>query len=361
MSEQSTTSAHDRLAVARAAYDGVSLYDPQRAPVDLDLTDNTNLWGIPPTAERVLRDVAVSAMTRYPTLYAAELKRALAALHGVSANMVVTGCGSDDILDSAMRAFAEPGDVVSGPVPSFAMMPIFARMNALQWHGVPELPSHQPDVDALLATRPRILCLCSPNNPTGVAIARERIEHAVREAPGVVFIDEAYAEFAGVSSVDLVAQSDRVLVIRTMSKAYGLAGVRVGYAIGQPALVHAVEKSRGPYKVNALAEQMALAALRDDGAWVATHVALAVSMREQLSARLGALGLKPLPSSANFVCVPVAQCVAVGQAMRARGVAVRPFPALPHIGDALRISVGPWPLLERALDALAAAMVEVRG
>ena len=356
-----THASQDRLVIARAAYDAVPLYDPKRAPIDLDLTDNTNLWGLPPTAERTMRQIAVSSVTRYPTLYAAELKEELAKYVGVTPDMIVTGCGSDDILDSAMRAFGEPGDVVAGPEPSFAMIPIFARMNALEYAGVTELSSHQPDLDALLATRAKVTYLCSPNNPTGAIMPREAIERVVNEASGVVFIDEAYAEFAGVSSADLAFQSDRVLVIRTMSKAFGLAGLRIGYAIGPATLVTEVEKSRGPYKLNAMAEQMALAALRHDRDWVDEHVALAVQLRDRLADELRALGLAPLPSSANFVCVPVANCVAVGQALRSRGVAVRPFPALPHVGDALRISIGPWPLMQRLLNALGPAIAEVNG
>ncbi len=354
-----TPVATDRLAIARAAYDAVPLYDPKRTPIELDLTDNTNLWGLPPTAERAMREIAVSSVTRYPTLYAAELKEELAKYVGVTADMIVTGCGSDDIIDSAMRAFGEAGDLVAGPEPSFAMIPIFARMNALTYAGITELPSQQPDIDGLIATRATVTYLCSPNNPTGAMMARESIERVVNEATGVVFIDEAYAEFAGVSAVDLAERSDRVLVIRTMSKAFGLAGLRIGYAIGQPKLVMEVEKSRGPYKLNAMAEQMAIAALRHDRDWIDEHVALAIQLRERLANELRAMGLSPMPSSANFVCVPVANCVAVGQALRARGVAVRPFPALPHVGDALRISVGPWAMLQRLLDALAPAIAEV--
>lgn len=348
----------DRLAFARAAYDAVPLYDPKRAPVDLDLTDNTNLWGMPPTAERVLRELPVSDVTRYPSLYAADLKTEIAAHLGVTPDMIVTGCGSDDIIDLAMRAFGEPGDRVSGPEPSFAMIPIFAKMNALAWHGVVELPSHQPDIDALIAADPRILYLCSPNNPTGTLVARGTIEQAIDGTTGLVFIDEAYAEFAGVSSVDLVARSNRVLVIRTMSKAYGLAGLRVGYGVGNPALVMEVEKSRGPYKLNAFAERAAIAALRHDRAWVDEHAALAVANRDRLANELRGLGLEALPSHANFLCVPVANCVAIGAALRTRGVAVRPFPDLPGIGDALRISIGPWPLMRRFLDAFEPALRE---
>jgi histidinol-phosphate aminotransferase len=350
-----------RLAFARAAYADVPLYDPKRAPVDLDLTDNTNLWGVPPTAERVLRDVAPSVITRYPSLYAADLKQVLAERLGIGADMLVTGAGSDDVLDSAMRAFGDAGDRVAASVPTFAMVPIFAQMNALAYTGVPERADHALDVDALLATQAKLLYVCTPNNPTGCVTPLDTLRALAARHRGVLIVDEAYAEFAGESAVSLVHEFDRVLVVRTMSKAYGLAGLRIGYAIGQPALVAEVEKSRGPYKLTSLAERMAVAAVRDDRAWVDEHVALAVSLRERLAEALRARGFAPLPSGANFLCVPVPQCVAVGQAMRARGVAVRPFPDLPHVGDALRFSVGPWPLLERCLDAFDAAVTEVLG
>nr|MCU0627732.1 hypothetical protein [Gemmatimonadaceae bacterium] len=119
-----------------------------------------------------------------------------------------------------------------------------------------------------------------------------------------------------------------------------------------------VEKSRGPYKVNALAESVALAAITHDRAWVDEHIALAVEHRLRLEARLREMGLDPIASSANFTCVPVADCVEVGAAMRARGVAVRPFPGLPHVGDCLRISVGPWELVEQCLMTLRAVLAE---
>jgi histidinol-phosphate/aromatic aminotransferase/cobyric acid decarboxylase-like protein len=146
-----------------------------------------------------------------------------------------------------------------------------------------------------------------------------------------------------------------------MSKAFGLAGLRVGYGIGATPLVRDVEKSRGPYKLNSVAEQMALAALRNDMKWVYEHVALAVTNREKLASALRDRGYAPLESHANYVCVPVAKAVEVGQALRARGVAARPFPALPHVGDTLRISVGPWELVERFLAAFDDATADVYG
>jgi len=356
----------EQLAAARAAfmrdvYADVPLYDPKRSPVALDLTDNTNLWGIPPAAERVLREVASPVITRYPSLYAGQLKAALGEWLGVPPDMIVTGCGSDDVLDSAMRAFGNPGDVVASSVPTFAMVPIFARMNDLAYVGVTETESHALDVDALLATGATLLYVCTPNNPTGCVTPLATLRALAARHDGVLIVDEAYAEFAGVSAVALVREFDRLLVVRTLSKAFGLAGLRIGYAIGNAALVKEVEKSRGPYKVTALGEQMATAAVCESMGWVLEHVQLAVSLRERLAEQLRARGFVPLPSGANFVCVPVPQAVAVGQAMRARGVAVRPFEALPHVGDALRFSVGPWPLLEQCLAAFDGACAEVLG
>ncbi len=351
-----TAPTGDRLAIARAAYSDVPLYDPKRTPVKLDLTDNTNLWGVPPNAERAIREFALSTVTRYPTLYGSELKRALADHACVSPDMIVTGCGSDDVLDSAMRAFGNEGDLVAASDPTFAMVPIFAKMNVLRSTLVTELPDHEVDAHALLATGAKLIYVCSPNNPTGALVARRTLETLIDKAPGVLLIDEAYVEFAGVSNIDLLARSPRVLLIRTMSKAFGLAGLRIGYAIGHPSLVAEVEKSRGPYKVSALAEQVAVTALRHDVQWVEEHIQLAIENRDRLTIELLKLDLDPMASSANFVCVPVPDCVAIGMAMREKGVGVRPFPNLPGVGDALRISVGPWPLVEQCVKTLAAVL-----
>lgn len=345
---------------ARASYRRISLYAPDRRPCAVDLSDNTNLWGMPPAAERAIRQTAVSAVTRYPDLYASRLKRALAAYASVSPEQIVTGCGSDDVLDSALRAFAEPGDRIAIPDPSFAMLPIMAHMNGLEPVLVPLTERYDIDADAMLATGARIIYVCSPNNPTGAPFSRDAIERIVARAPGVVIIDEAYAEFATDSLLDLVQRSPRVLVSRTMSKAFGLAGLRVGYGVGAPELVAEVEKSRGPYKVNALAEAAGVAALTEGMTWVREHIALAIENRARLSGALTSLGLAPLPSQSNFVLVPIPAAVPVARRMRELGVAIRPFDDLAPVSDALRatggnavrISVGPWEAVEAALHAL---------
>ncbi len=346
---------------ARPSYADLSLYAPDRRPCAVDLRDNTNLWGVPPAAGRAMRDAATDGMARYPELYAQSLKQALGEYVGVDPTSIVTGCGSDDVLDSAIRAFAEPGDRIALPDPTFPMIPVFARMNALTPVPIPLTQAYDADVDALLATDPAIIYLCSPNNPTGTALSRAAIDAIAAQANGLVIIDEAYAEFAGGSAVDLATQSDRVLVTRTMSKAFGLAGLRIGYAIGAPELVAAVEKSRGPYKVSAIAARAAIAALGAGLPWVREHVDAVVSLRARFTDTLCAVGIECLPSRANFVLAPIANAAEVALTLRARGVAVRTFenlaapagtPLAATHGSAIRITIGPWPLLERALGAL---------
>ena len=344
------------LELARASYRDISLYSVESAPCDIDLSDNTNLWGAPPAATCALRDLADGGFTRYPSAYADELKHAIAGYSGVDASRIVTGCGSDDILDSAIRAFAEPGDRLALCAPTFAMIPIFARLNGVETVTIPMTPAWDIDAEALARTEARIIYVCSPNNPTGTAASRVALEHLLANTSGVIILDEAYAEFADEDHLDLVARSDRVLVVRTMSKAFGLAGLRVGYAVGAAPVVSEVEKSRGPYKVSIAAERAAVAALTQDRAWVTERVADARLARARLAESLRALGLSPLPSQANFVLVPVRRSTPIARRLRELGVAVRAFEALPVVGDALRITAGPAPMMERLAVALEEAL-----
>ncbi len=354
----------------RAAYRDIALYDPQRSPIEIDLSDNTSLFGAPPAGMRAVRELEEERVTRYPPVYAQELKAALAELHGVAPENVVTGCGSDDVIDSAIRAFCEAGDVVAYPDPTFSMLPLFARMNAARPVPVPMGPGFELDEEALLSARGRITYICNPNNPTGTLLSPDRIRRVTREATGVVLLDEAYADYGATSLIEDAISSGRAVVLRTLSKSFGLAGLRIGYAIGPVALVREIEKSRGPYKIGAAAEAAALAALRHDRDWAAANVATVMANRERLARELTERGLRVWPSAANFLLMqapagaaPAAPgapgaTAAIVAGLRGAGVAVRAFPGVPGAGDCIRVSVGPWPLMQRFLDALEAGTVE---
>jgi histidinol-phosphate aminotransferase len=356
MSIPLTDAPSTRLDLARRAYRDISLYAPDRSPCAIDLSDNTNVFGVPPAALAALRNAAIATVSRYPSLYAGGLKTVLADYCGADATEIVTGCGSDDVLDSAIRAVAEPGDLVALPAPSFAMIPIFARMNGLEAVEVPLLSDYDIDAEALVRTGARVIYICSPNNPTGTTASDASVRKVLSESRGLVIIDEAYAEFGDRTYLADARRHGRLLVVRTLSKAFGLAGLRIGYAVGTAQLVAAVEKSRGPYKVNAIAEHAAIVALSADREWVRARIAEAVEIRQRVTSAVRELGLAPLPSSANFILIPVADAQRVGSAMRRAGVAVRPMPGLPVVGDALRISIGPWPMMDAALTALRDAL-----
>ena len=351
-----------RIAVAGLPHMGGEL-----ARCEIDLSDNTNLWGAPPAAVRALHDASPDALSRYPSLYSEPLRAALLSyvgMQGAAGITAVTGCGSDDVLDSTMRAFGTPGDRIAFSSPTFSMIPVLARLNGLEAVPVPLTASFDLDVERLLSARAGITYICAPNNPTATGVSRAAVEHVVEHAAGVVLIDEAYAEFASHVFVDLVRESDRVIVARTFSKAFGMAGLRVGYGIAALETARLIERARGPYKVGRLAEQAVLATLEStsDGlAWVRRHAALAVENRERVAAALATMGLNVLPSAANFLMVADSRASTFASALRSRNVGVRWFGGLPTAipafahsqGAALRIGVGPWESMQRLLDAFA--------
>jgi histidinol dehydrogenase len=344
----------------RPAYAEIELYDPQRAPCEVDLSDNTNLFGVPAAVSERLSRLEPARVTRYPTVYATALKAALAEYHGVAPENIMTACGSDDVIDSAVRAFAEPGTRLAYPEPTFGMVPVFARMNATEPRPVPLAPGFELDADALLAERAGITYICRPNNPTGTLFERAAVERVGQEAAGVVLVDEAYADYAPDHFAAEAVGSGRMLVLRTFSKAFGLAGLRLGYALGPAALIREVEKSRGPYKVGGVAEAAGLAVLSGALAAVRSSVEETLRNRDRLVVELASLGIAVPPSAANFLLVPVAGAPAAewARAIRGRGIGVRPFAALPQVGDSIRVSIGPWPMMTRFLEALRSTAAE---
>jgi histidinol-phosphate aminotransferase len=199
---------------------------------------------------------------------------------------------------------------------------------------------------------PAIVYVCSPNNPTGGVLPLEVIERIAAGTSAIVMVDEAYIDFGGQSAVPILGERDNLIVTRTFSKAFGLAGLRVGYAIAPPRIVSQVEAARGPYKVSGIAERAAIAALQNDRGWVAETVAKTITNRGRFSQALAELGFEPLESEANFLLVPVNDSTALSAFLRSRGIGVRAFRGLAGIGDAVRITVGPWEMMSECIAAL---------
>ncbi|NJD19811.1 MAG: aminotransferase class I/II-fold pyridoxal phosphate-dependent enzyme [Gemmatimonadetes bacterium] len=342
----------------RRDYGALTRYHFDRTPVDLDLSDNTNRWGTPPAALAVLRGADADLLARYPDIYADGLRATAAARLGIPEACVATGCGSDDVLDSTFRACGgAPSDFVAMAAPTFSMVGPFAQMNGMPARAVPWADALD-DPARLLDGGPALVYVCRPNNPTGEVAPTSWVE-ALLEAAGesgpVVVLDEAYVDFGGDTFAARAAAHPRLVVSRTLSKAFGLAGLRVGYAVAEPATALEIEKSRGPYKGSRVAGEAAAAALRDADGWVARTVAECVANRERAFTELARRGLDPVPSQANFILfrAPTGAAATDALALRARGVAVRPFPGdMPDGADALRVTVAPWAEMERFLAAM---------
>jgi histidinol-phosphate aminotransferase len=348
-----------RQALApRAAVAKLERYNPPAGPCPIDVSDNTSLFGPAPAAEKAVRSAPAEALSRYPQTDSRALCAALASYAGVRPGQVVTGCGSDDVIECALRAFGEPGDAVAFCTPTFSMLPSFARVNGLVPRAVPFKDDGGLDVRGLLETRARIVYVASPNNPTGTEVAARALLQLLSHAEGLVLVDEAYGEFAERTAVPWLERFPRLLVTRTLSKAFGLAGLRVGYGLGAESTASALQVVRGPYKVNALAERAAVAALSEDVTWVRARATMACAVRERLAEALRRAGFHPWPSGANFLCVPVHEAPLWGTRLLKRGVRVRVLPGLPGVGDALRIGVGPWETMVQVLAALRAVAEE---
>lgn len=287
---------------------------------------------------------------RYPEPQPQRLVRALADLYGVREGEVLIGRGSDEAIDLLVRAFCRAGhDAVLISPPTFGMYAVCAR---IQNAGVVEAPLRaegSPDLDALLAAvsdAVKLVFVCAPNNPTGAAVARADIERLLAELAGraLLVVDEAYAEFAEQDSVaDLIAGHEHLVVLRTLSKAWALAGARVGALLARTEVVALLRRIMPPYPVPSPCAQAALRALSPQGRLrmrgrVAAIRIERARMRDALSALPEVRTV--LPSQANFLCVRFANAGAVYARLLQAGIVVRELRRHPGLEDALRITIG---------------------
>ena len=352
----------DRL---RAALRSFEPYDPAFSPCRVNLSANENTHELPAEVRSAI-DAALLAtpLNRYPDPMANALRDALAARHGVARESVCVGNGGDELLFNLLFAFGGPGRALVTCPPDFAEYANFAAMCETPVVSVwRDAEDFSIDEGALVAAArdAALVILTSPNNPTGNLVDRALVEHLLAETDALVLVDEAYVEFApeGSSVVDLVATNPRLMVLRTLSKAFGLAGLRVGYLVADPAVVDALGAVRQIYSVDVEAQAVALAAVRRRDA-LAPVVADIVSERERLFAGLTELpGVHVWPSAANFVLARVPGAAEVRRRLRdEHSVLVRDFSATLGLEDCLRLSVGTREENDVLLDALSVILRE---
>jgi histidinol-phosphate aminotransferase len=339
--------------LTRADLDALPAYVPGRNVADLvrelgiaeaiKLASNEVPFGpLPGVAEAVAQ--AVTSAHRYPDMGVTELRDKLARRYGVDASRLVTGCGSVALTEHLVKATCLPGDEIVYAWRSFEAYPIIAAGTGATSVRVPNTAGHGHDLPAMAAAitdRTRVAIVCNPNNPTGTSVRKADLDRFLDDVPSdvLVVLDEAYREFVTDEQVPdaLATYGDRpnVVVLRTLSKAWSLAGLRVGFLVGQPEVAAAIRKVVTPFSTSLVAQAAALAAL-DAEDEVRRRCAIVVAERERVTEALRKLSVEVPTSQANFVWLPLGdKAAAFGAACESRGVIVRAFQP-----DGVRVTIG---------------------
>ena len=300
------------------------------------------------------------ALNRYPGSRIDDLRAALARSVDLPAEFgLVLGNGSDELITLLSLVCAQPGATVLVPEPGFVMYEVSARLQGLNFVGVPLTSRFELDEAAMLAAiekhQPALIYLACPNNPTANLFDEGAIERIIEAAPGLVVMDEAYQPFASRDHMALARRYSHVLVMRTLSK-FGLAGVRLGYLMGPKAWVDEIEKVRPPYNISVLNAEAALFALEHSDEF-ARQAALIRSERARLSATLEAMGLAPFTSEANMMLVRLPDAAAAFAALKRQGVLVKDVSRQhPLLANCLRLTVGTPQENDTLISALKASL-----
>jgi histidinol-phosphate aminotransferase len=332
---------------------------PERV-IRLDMNESP----YPPTPH-VRQALAEFAHTnRYPSFDASEVRSALANYAGVPVESLIAGAGLDDVLNTLFQTLVDPGDEIIVSEPTFGVYRALAGIHAAETVNVPLKPGFVLDADGVLAAvtdRTKIIIICTPNNPTGNELDPATVEQIAREAPCVVAIDEAYWEFAGKTHLDLQKTYENVVILRTMSKFAGMAGMRVGYGIFPPQLLAAVTKVVPAFHNVSMASAVAVTAALEDIDNLYANVNKIKTDRDALADSLRELpGVQPYESSTNFLLIKLpVPAASVVQQLAERGILVRSFPS-PALGlqDCIRPSIGTTEENEIFLNALAEILAE---
>lgn len=348
----------------RAMLDRLPLYRAGQRPAPRDDVTtyklSSNEAHIPPPGD-VLAALPEAAVHLYPDPGSTELLNALAGHLELPADQICVGCGSVSLCQNAVQIAADPGDEVIYAWRSFEAYPIVTSISSARAVQIPLTAQARHDVEAMVAAvtdRSRVMFLCTPNNPTGPAVSHEEAQFVLNNVPDdlLVVVDEAYHEYvrdpAAVRARELADAYPNVLVLRTFSKAFGLAGLRVGYGFGRPEVVAAMRKVATPFGVSTVAQAAAVASLQPAGLdHMRQTVAESVAERDRMASVLREAGWDVPDSQANFVWISDPEAVAVTELLDRAGLTVRPFP-----GEGLRISVGPRDANDRVLEALSQRM-----
>jgi len=330
-------------------------YVPGEQPADLKvikLNTNENPYPPSPAVLRALKRIDGDMLRRYPDPECRKLRTIIARLHKCSVSQVFVGNGSDEILALCSRAFVEDNGRIAFFEPSYSLYPVLARIRNVRRRVIRLDRSLQGRMPS--DCKAGLFYISNPNAPTGILYPKKEVVRFCKSFAGVVVLDEAYVDFSSSNCIDVALKLKNTLVLRTLSKSYSLAGLRVGYAIGSPELIATLFKIKDSYNIGRVAQSLATAALQDQ-AYMRANVRCIVGTRQKLVRALTAMGFTVLPSDANFVFARPAGigAEALYRRLRKRNILVRYFTGK-ATRDFLRITIGTDEQINKLLKAIAA-------
>ena len=340
----------------RTTIETLEAYQPGEQPLPganvVKLNSNENPYPPSPHALAVLREIQGEELRHYPRPFADEFRTAAADVLDVSSDQVIVGNGSDDILTMLFRSVTDAGRGVAYPVPTYVLYRALARMQDAPVTEVPFDETFTLPVRQLVEANAPLTLVASPNSPSGNRAMNDALAELAEGLDGLLAVDEAYVDFATDSALDLVRQHDNVVIVRTLSKSHGLAGLRLGFAIGSAELIVALAKVKDSYNVDAIASRVGAAAIRDT-TYTRSVVDRVRTSRARLATGLESIGFHVWPSDANFLLTrpPDGAAGTIYRQLKTAGILVRYFDT-PELSDTLRITVGTDAQNDRLLEAL---------
>ncbi|MGI6415381.1 MAG: histidinol-phosphate transaminase [Thermoguttaceae bacterium] len=326
---------------------------PRHGEAVVKLNTNENPYPASPAVAEAIRAALDRGLSRYPHPMGQPFREAAAEVLGIPPDWILCGNGSDDILTIATRAFVGAGQLLRLPYPSYVLYKTLAELQGARSEEVRfETDWTLSDGFAAGSEGLRLVFLPNPNSPSGTVIPPRQVLEFARRLPCPLLVDEAYADFAETNCLDLVAEEEKILVSRTLSKSYALAGLRFGYVVGQPRMIEQLAKVKDSYNCDALAIAGAAAAIADRG-WIAENRAKILATRASLVEGMRRLGFVTVDSQANFTwnVHPEQPARPLYEGLKQRGILVR-YMNYPGWGDGLRISVGTDEQIDRTLRLL---------
>ncbi|MCP4305331.1 MAG: histidinol-phosphate aminotransferase family protein [bacterium] len=324
------------------------------APEEVERFDhNTSATPTPWAVEKAA--LSLSGLNEYPAANYRTLRDAASMVSGLDPEQIVPGAGADELILLCGRAFLDRGDTALATTPTYPLYEIATLQAGAVLQPVPASPPdfEFPVDDVVRAARDAdLVWLCAPSNPIGNAVSDDAVDAVIAATDGLVVIDAAYAEFSGTDWSVRVARHHNVIVLRTLSKAYGIAGARVGYAMAHPDLIAAIDGIRPPGSISSVSVELGIAALENPQSMRAT-VATVQELREELTLSLASLGLRALPSQTNFVlCEVGARAASIAEQLMDEGLVVRKFPSDGPLANYLRFTVRTTSAHTRLISAL---------